>query len=312
MAILGAQLTRCSSLLAKLEGTYGVDATPATTDAIMTFGEVKPSLELDVQEPDALSSSGSPCHPPIAGRHYRKIAFSTPLKGSGAAGTAPRIGCLLQACGLAAATVSETSVTYTSAISGKKSVTIYYYENGTLQKLTGAVGTFQIEGGAGRVPTINWDFSGILTAESDAALVAPTFEATDGLPQFGGATLGAIALLIDKWTVDLGAEIATRPAIAAASGYQGFVVTAHKPTATITAEKELVANHPFEANARGSVAADLVLTEGAAGNLWTLTLNDCVAKSLGYGSNAGVRTVDLTLAPHDGSTSGDAFTLAFT
>ena len=59
------------------------------------------------------------------------------LAGSGTAGTAPRYGALLQACGLSETIVASTSVTYAPVSSAFSSATIYFNNDGIRHILTG-------------------------------------------------------------------------------------------------------------------------------------------------------------------------------
>jgi hypothetical protein len=58
-----------------------------------------------------------------------ELTFDVELTGSGAAGTAPAYGILLEACGLDVTTVASTSVTYSPLSASFHSATIYYFND---------------------------------------------------------------------------------------------------------------------------------------------------------------------------------------
>lgn len=94
-------------LLAKIEGTAGVDASPAAADAVLVEN---PLFTPDVNLINTNEVGGSlDVSSPIVGGIRGRVTFDVYLKGSGTAGTAPEWGKLLKACGFAE-TVTGTAV----------------------------------------------------------------------------------------------------------------------------------------------------------------------------------------------------------
>jgi hypothetical protein len=101
-------------IIAKLEGTYGVDASPTGADALLLRNLTLSPLEGDVVQRDFIrpyfGSSGE-----IRVSNFAKLDFEVELVGSGTAGTAPPWGKLMTACAftetlLAAAVVGTAQV----------------------------------------------------------------------------------------------------------------------------------------------------------------------------------------------------------
>ena len=100
--------TRNTVVLAKIEGTEGVDAAPvAGTDAVLVESpriNVKPVVITTNEVTSSLDDFGA-----IVGGMTVEISFDCYLKGSAAAGTAPEWGKLLKACRFAE-TITATAV----------------------------------------------------------------------------------------------------------------------------------------------------------------------------------------------------------
>ena len=131
-----ALLNRKRLILAKAETTYGTDSTPAGTDAVLVRNLDITPLSGDLVSRDLIR--------PYLGNYDQLIAktsvaisFEVELAGSGTAGTAPRYGAILKACGMSETIVASTSVTYAPVSSSFSSATIYFNIDGVLHKLTG-------------------------------------------------------------------------------------------------------------------------------------------------------------------------------
>ena len=167
-------LTRKRVILIEAESSYGTDPTPTGTDVVLVR-----DLSITPQSSDVVSRD---VVRPFLGAFQQLLAntsvevtFSVELAGSGAAGTAPRYGAALKACGLSETVSSGTSVTYAPVSSSFSSVTIHYNTDGVRHKITGARGTFTINASVGEIPTIEFSFQGIYNAPDDSALPSVTY-----------------------------------------------------------------------------------------------------------------------------------------
>lgn len=188
---------RNAAILAKVEATYGTDATPAgATDALLISN-------MSIDQLNANNVSRDLVRPyfgnseQLLGTENVSVSFDVELTGSGALGTAPAWGKLLQACGMTETVNAGISVDYVPNTDGVavKSLTIYYHLDGVLHKLLGARGTVTGKMGAGERPLMSFKFTGI-----DGGVTAvpnPTVTLTDWKtplvisdPNTGDLTLG--------------------------------------------------------------------------------------------------------------------------
>lgn len=108
-----AQKFRIRAFRAAIEATYGVDAVPTATDALLVSGDftLTPNFETvkrDIVKPFLGNSEQFPVSSSFG------LSGSVELAGSGAQGTAPAWGKLLMACGFAETTVTGLGTIQTS------------------------------------------------------------------------------------------------------------------------------------------------------------------------------------------------------
>jgi len=192
--------------------------------------------------------------------------------------SAPRVGALLQACNMAESITTESSpgagdghVDYTphSDAVNAKSLTIYYYIDGELYKIVGAVGTFKINGQVGSFPTIDFTFKGKLLSASDSPMPSSvSFESTKPVPfQNVQFTLdGNNSFVCSQLTVDINNTISERPDIQEPDGVKGFFISDRSPNGYIDPERVLRATYDlfgkFKAGTEGSMSAVVGTTPG--------------------------------------------------
>ena len=206
-----AKLFRKKMLLAKIETTYGVDATPTgAANAILTK-----DLSINLMQGNTVERNvdrttlGGDIAIHVA--PYTTVSFSVELASSGAAGTAPAWGPLLQACGFSETLVASTTATYAPVSTGFKSATLYFHIDGLLHKLLGCRGTFTVSMDPGSLPYLNFTFTGIRAAPTDTALPTPTLTAFKtplavnkaNTPTF---SLHGVAATVEKFTFDFARE----------------------------------------------------------------------------------------------------------
>lgn len=164
-----SRLSRKTAILAKIEASYGVDASPAgASDAILISNQsVNPLNAQNVDRKVVREYLGGAEQ--LVGVAYKEVSFDVELQSSGVLGTAPAWGPLLRACGMAEAIVASTRVTYTPISATFEAITIYYHDDGVLHKLLGARGSYKLNMGLGNVPTLSFRFIGIDGGDTAAA-----------------------------------------------------------------------------------------------------------------------------------------------
>jgi hypothetical protein len=206
-------LSKRSSLAAKIETTPGTAITLAAEDMIdatVRNVSVSPTIEKiqrDSQNTFAkLESAG--------GERRATVSFDTDLLGDGA-GTSPGwCDQLWPACGLIN-TVGETWVTTGGEAVGTnvKTLTIEACVNGIRHTIAGAVGTFQLSGGAGKPVVCSWTFEGKYLGKSDAVVLTDAVTGTAPL-RWSSSTaldLDGYAPCASTFSIDLGNQLFLRP-----------------------------------------------------------------------------------------------------
>ena len=168
-------LTRRQLLMVKIESSYGTSAAPAGTDALLVLDPKLTPLDAQVLEREIIDPSFGRVRSRILAQRKMGLSFGVEATGSGTAGTAPKFGPLLQACGLSLATVASTSNTYSPATPAADAVTLYHNWDGNKHEGTGARGTFELSMAAGEIPRFNFEMTGIYNAPSDVAFPTPTY-----------------------------------------------------------------------------------------------------------------------------------------
>jgi hypothetical protein len=165
---------RNTAILAKAEVTYNVDPVPtgAANALLISNQTVNPLNAQNVDRSLTRNYLGGSEH--LVGTAFIEVGFDVELQGSGAAGTAPAYGVLLRGCGMAEAITASTRVDYTFISTAEESLTIYYYDDGALHKLTGARGSFELVAEIGQKPVLRFKFIGIDAGISAAALPTTT------------------------------------------------------------------------------------------------------------------------------------------
>ena len=140
-----ALLTRKRLILAETESGYGVDPGPDGADAILVRDLNITPLQSDVVSRDLIRPYLGASEQLLANTRV-ECTFSVEMAGSGTAGTAPRFGRVLKACGLAETTVTP-AVTGTATAGASNSITLAAgassvndFYNGQIIRITGGTG----------------------------------------------------------------------------------------------------------------------------------------------------------------------------
>ena len=181
-----ARIAKKTVVLVKIETTIGTDPTPTgAANAI----EV---MDLNITPLDASNIDINPITSyfgggiQLVGTASVKCSFSVSLAGSGVAATAPAWGALLLACANAETTGLTTPdrVEYLPATDSLKTVTIYWYDDGALHKLLGAIGNVKLSAKSGEAPKLTFDFTGLdggITAAANATAVLTAWKTPVGV-----------------------------------------------------------------------------------------------------------------------------------
>jgi hypothetical protein len=308
-------LTRRRVLLAKKETGYGTDPTATATNAIqVTNVEVTP-IESDNVEPASFQGFiGNSTRSTLVANKRVSITFDVELGGSGAAGTAPAFGPLLEACGMTETVVSATSVTYAPDPTPTDSVTICSYYDGSLHKITGARGTVTFSMTAGQFPLASFQFIGIfntVTAGGSTTTIANQAAALEiNDTNVTTATFhGETSQRIESFDFALNNSLIYKET---ASNQQAIIVD-RTPGGTAVIEAPSLGSVNYFTKVTGTTTASSSIAIGAsAGNITTLTIPQTDITGVTYGDTNGVISLSMPYAARPTGSGNDEFSLAFT
>jgi hypothetical protein len=303
-------LTRKYLLLAKVEGTYGVDAVPvAATNAILVSNlKIKPDQEVIERKDVALPSLSKIPH--LIGRRWVEITFDVELRGSSGSGaTPPDFGALFRGCAMLETIEADPGgyVTYGPVSENLESVTIYAWRDAHLHKCVGCVGSWKWAGEVGKPAKFSFTFKGKLASITDQALAVPTYQNLKPPLMLGAtASYGGWVAPLKKLELDLKNKITERPDVHEDTGIIGFFVSDREPEGKLDPEANTLATRDVWTNlwAVNEAALELVIGSGA-GNQCTITAPRCAKKKVEEGNRDGIATYDLDIGLYQSSDNGD-------
>lgn len=288
-------------LLAKEESVYGSDPTPTVADNAIEAKNIRVNYRGDVLERNLQRGTLSPSEPKI-GKRWIEVAFECELKGSGSAGTAPKLGDLLEACGMSETVSAGSSVTYLPSSGTMKSVTLYVYDkqdsgSAVLHKVTGARGNFNIVAEAGQIARAEFTLRGIYNAPTDVAdPSAPTFESTKPpIVESSQFSLNSVTtLVVQQVSLDMNNELADSDDISSSGSLKSVNIVGRKPAGTFNPEKVSVATYGYWADWIAATSRALSLVVGTvAGNKCTISAPKVTLDNVGGGERNGVVVEDV-------------------
>ena len=307
------QLTRKRLLLAKIEVNYAEDPTPDGTNAILVRNLDITPLQSDIVQRELIR--------PYLGNYEQLLAqtrvqvtFEVELAGSGTAGTAPAYGPVLRACGLAQ-TIGATTVTYVPLSSSFPSVALYFFQDGIRHIVTGARGSFTLNGTVGAIPTISFEMTGIYNAPTTPAAVVPTYaaQATPLIFKNGNTTsFSAFGYAAALQSIDLNMsnEIIYRELV---GGTKEVLITDRKPSGTLQIESPALATKDYFTTSTGNTLGSITFQHGtAAGNRATLTMAQADLADASYTDMDGITMLNLPYVATPTAAGNDELSLVFT
>lgn len=291
-------------LLAAVEQTYGSFETVAGTDALLV-------QNLDCQPLDAglidrelvLPFFGQ--RPMLVGQKVGTVTFDVELSGSGAAGTAPRWGRLLRACGFGETVVSASpgpgSVTYAPAMTGIVGVSFDFNNDGNRHRLKGCRGNATFNLAAGEIPRISFEFFGEYVDAATETQLTPTF-ADQAVPVIVSSSnttsvnvLGLTTACMESFSLNLGNEIPLRQ-LAGCS--QQYPITNRLPSGEVVIEAPVIGSSAGEKDYFAQVLSQATGTISwqhgqTGGNIVTLTMAQCNIDSPTYTDSDGIQMLNI-------------------
>lgn len=301
-------------LLVEMETTYGTDPTPTGADALkLSELDVTP-LEIELVDRELITGFYGNTEKVVASRMAR-ASFSVEIAGSGAAGTAPRTGKLLRACGLDETIVTDTSAAYTPVSTAFESVTMHFYADGTQHVMTGCRGTFSISMSTNSIPVFNFEMTGIYNAATAVANPALTFgeQANPVVMSSANTTTVSIhgfAACLESFELDLANDVVHRQLAGCTENVQ---ITDRKPEGTVVIEAPALASKDYFAAAAAQTLGAFSVAHGqAAGNIVTIAAPTSNIGTPTYSDSDGILMLSLPFMPNPTTAGNDELSITFT
>lgn len=308
-------LTRKRLILLESEGTYGTDPTPTGADAVLVRDLNIVPLQSDVVSRDLVRPYLGASEQLLANTRV-ECTFSVELAGSGTAGTAPRYGKALLACGMSETIVATTSVTYAPVSASFGSCTIYYNIDGVLHKVTGARGTFTINGAVGEIPTIDFTFTGIYNTPTDTALPAVTYgdQATPVVFKNGNTTgfeLLSYAGCLQSVSFDVGNTLVYRELVGCT---KEVLLTDRASTGSVVLEAvSMATKNYFTAALSDGTLGNLLFQHGqTAGNIIDFVSTRVDIGDVSYSDQDGIHMLNIPYTCVPSTAGNNEFSLVYT
>jgi hypothetical protein len=299
-------LTKKTAIRVKLETTKG---TKITTDQYLFVSNLKTDPAADFIERPGTGLYRGHAARGVIGARKGKVSFDCELRGTGSGGCEAGLAILLQACGLKA--TSALIYSMHSTHTDDKTISIDVFQDGMNKCLIGASGTWKLGGNAGNRAVFSFEFQGIWQAAVDTALPAANPSTTLPLMMQGGTfTIATNAIKIDKFELDIGADVQPREDVAAVGGIAYFMTPDVMPMLSIDPEAQLVANYDFYGLwLAGTEAAVSAVFKNATDQL-TIAIPAFQIRELPEGERTGKLIHDMT-GQCNHSSGNDGVTLTF-
>lgn len=306
--------SRIQLLLAKIETTYGTDSVPVGSDAVLVRNlEVTP-LEAKMLERETIQPYlGS--RPSLMTDRQIVLTFEVELSGSGTAGTAPKYGPIIRACGLSQTIVASTSVTYAPVSTGQESATFYYFADGIRHRATGCRGTFEVVGTASEFALLRFTMTGIYNGPTDTAVPSATYTAqAEPLPFGAGNTptvsIHGVTACLQELTLDLANEVVYR---GLAGCTPEILITERKAAGSARIECPTLATKDYFAAAVARGQAAVSFAHGtSAGNICTLNVPQAQLGAPNYADSDGVLMLNVPFMALPTAAGNNELSLVFT
>jgi hypothetical protein len=282
-------------LLIDMEGTYGTAPSLDGTDALLVSEIDVTPLEVELVDRELITGYFGNTEK-VVGARMSRATFSVELAGSGAAGTAPKYGKVLRACGFDETIIATTSVTYDPISDGHESVAIAFHAEGTLHVMRGARGTLSFDCATGAIPKINFELTCLYTAASSATFPTATFTDQKKPLAFNSqnttnVSIFGYAACLEGFTLDLANEVVFRQNAGCSENVQ---ITERKPSGTIKIEAPVRSVKDYFANIAAQTLGEVEFTHGDC----DIILPSCNLGTAAYSDSDGILMLDIPIMPN--------------
>lgn len=263
-------------LLGKIETVYGTDPIPtAGANAILCKAVSPTPLVPEMVDRELVrpfyGNSGK-----LTAAVHSEFEVEVEIAGAGTAGTVPKYGFLLRACGLSETVTASTDVKYAPVTTAQESATFYYYLDGVLHKMTGCRGSLSYALNAKQIPVMRFKFIGLYTTPVDGGMPALNTVDYSGFKDpvvvnsANSATwnLHGVTGKLEALALDLANEVGYRAIV----NSESVLITDRKPSGSATIEMEAMSVKDWYSAVRSNATGTLSFQHGAtAGNIVILS-----------------------------------------
>lgn len=301
-----AKLMRNMLLLVKIQPTPFTDSVPtAALNSILARGISPQPIKAEFADRNLIrpyfGNMGK-----VQTQSYASIDFEVELAGAGVAGTAPKYGPLLRACGFSETITAATKVDYAPITSAQDAVTIHCYLDGIKYAMTDCKGSVAFDFNAKNIPVMKFKFVGFKAAVTDTAnptgsdftgFLAPLAVNKQNTPTF---LLHAIPIKATVCGVDMNCQTDYRNYI----GSEAITFTDRKPTGKATFELDTQATKDWWSTINAGALSTMQMIHGTtAGNIVQLDAPKVQITNPSISDDNGLAFfgVDLELQPNIGN-----------
>lgn len=298
-------------LLVKLEVTSGTDSVPTAPLNSMhaKVSSIQPTVTQFAERGNVKSYFGSGGQVQVS--NHSEIDIEIELSGSGTAGTAPGYASLLKACGMFETITAVTNAVYRPETDVVDTVTIYFYLDGLLHKMTGARGNMTLDITSSAIPMMKFHMLGLYTIAADATMPTTAdysfFQAPLAVNKINTPTWsiqGATGAM-QSLTIDIGNTVSYRNLI----GFEGVVLTDRKVTGQASIEMVSVATKAWHEAVRLGTLGAITLTHGSvAGSIIQIDGPKVQLTNPQYAETDGIQMLNMGL-DFQPNTGDDEFVL---
>ena len=309
------KLHRKRSILAKAESSYGTDPNPTGSANYVQVIDlnIEPIQSDEVSRDLIRPYMGN--YEVIPANTRVNVTFDVEMAGSGTAGTAPKYGAVLKACGLSETVSGGNTVTYAPAPTPSDSVTLFVNYDGVRHIVKGCRGTFSISAEVNNIPRISFNLTGLFTAPTDDASPTVTVSNQASPLIFKNGSTSAFSIFgygaaLQSWNLDFNNEVIYRELV---GGTKEVIITDRKPSGTAVVEAVALSSHNFFTDyTNTSTGTNTWLHGTTAGNKVTVS---CPQSDLGqptYSDSDGITMLNLPFMATPTAAANNEFSLVYT
>ena len=301
-----AKLFRRRSILAKAESTYSTDPTPTGTANYIQVKNlsIEPIVADEVERDFIRPYLGN--YEVLLANQRVNVTFDVEMSGSGSAGTAPKYGAILKACGLTETITGGNTVTYAPDGTPTDSVTIHVNIDGVRHIVKGCRGSFSINCSLNEIPTISFTMQGIFTTPTDQAVptVTTSNQAAPLIFKNGSTSNFSIfgfAAALQSWSLDFNNETDYRELV---GGTKEVILNNRAPSGTVQIENIPLATKNYFTAATDNLSGNNTFQHGQSdGNKITVSMPKANITAPAYASVDDIDMLDLayTAVPNSGN-----------